>query len=328
MKTKIVYVVVSDKDSIYLAQANASAWSLKYHNPDASITLVMDNKTRDVWDNCGFNEFKSIVNQVITVNFDDSIKNHERSRSLKTSLRGLVEGDFLFIDTDTIITDNLSELDVIKCDVGAVVDGHRYIDAVPLFKFIRNWLKKYYHIDNVLPNLNYYNSGVMLVRDTEIAFQLFSKWNYYWDKSKEQGFSKDQLPLLAADNSLGGVITPIADIYNYQVSETAKYIYDAKITHFLYGNKMTDAIHPFYSKDFYRQINRQKCIDENQKKMILECKSLYNIHSRIIAGKDVSIWNSHAFKFLRNINNTILFQVIDFSSRCFNWVMRLCKCQK
>lgn len=38
MKTKIVYVVVSNKNSIYLAQDYASAWSLKYHNPDASIT--------------------------------------------------------------------------------------------------------------------------------------------------------------------------------------------------------------------------------------------------------------------------------------------------
>lgn len=325
---KIVYVVVSGKDSIYLAQAYASAWSLKYHNPDVSITLVMDNKTSAVWDNCGFEEFKSMVNHVIKVDFDDSVKNHERSRYLKTSLRKLIEGDFLFIDTDTIITDSLSKLDDIKCDVGAVVDGHRYIDAVPLFKFIRNWLKKYYQINNVLPNINYYNSGVLLVRDTEIASQLFSKWHFYWNKSKEQGFSKDQLPLLAADNSLGGVITPIADIYNYQVSETAKYINDAKITHFLYGNKITDAIHPFYGKDFYRDITLQKGLSDKQKKMILECKSLYNINSRIIAGKDVNIWNSHTFKFLRSINDTIIFKVIDFSSRCFNWGMRICKGEK
>lgn len=39
MQTKIVYVVVADKDSIYLEQAYVSVWSLKYYNPDASVPL-------------------------------------------------------------------------------------------------------------------------------------------------------------------------------------------------------------------------------------------------------------------------------------------------
>ncbi len=323
MKTKIVYVVVSGKDSIYLAQAYASAWSLRYHNPDASITLVMDNKTCDVWDNCGVDEFKSIVNQVIKVDFDDSVKNHERSRFLKTSVRNVVAGDFLFIDTDTIITDNISGLDDIICDVGMVGDSHKYVNETPLFPFIKKWMKKYFKGYIILPDINYYNSGVMLVRDTEAAHLLFSKWHECWKHSSAQGYPRDQLSLFAADNVLGGIITPIDDVYNYLVCETAKYIHSAKIIHFFNANKKLEAIHPFYGKDFYRQINRQKCLDENQKRMILECKSLFDINSRIIAGEDVEIWNSHAAKFLRIMNHTVLFRMIDFSSRCFNYLIRI-----
>lgn len=52
----------------------------------------MDNKTADVWDNCGFDEFKSLVDDIVTIDFDDSVGNHERSRFLKTSLRNIVKG--------------------------------------------------------------------------------------------------------------------------------------------------------------------------------------------------------------------------------------------
>lgn len=328
MKTKIVYVVVSNKDSIYLAQAYASAWSLKYYNPDASITLVMDNKTSAVWDNCGFDEFKSLVDDIVAIDFEDSVGNHERSRFLKTSLRNIVKGDFLFVDTDTIITDSISELDDVKCDVGMVGDSHRYIEETPVFPFIIKWMKKYFKDSTISPTINYFNSGVMLVKDTEQAYNLFEKWHECWMHSSAQGFNKDQLPLFAADNALGGIIKPIKDVYNYQIVTTVKFICDARITHFFNGESNTGAIHPFFNDVFFQDIKKQKSLSDKQKNMIINCKSLYNINSRIIAGRDVDLWNSHAFKFLRGINGTTLYKLINFSSRCFNWGMRIVKGQK
>ena len=45
MKTHIAYVLVSDHEDIYYEQALLSAYSLMYHNKDASIYLVVDKKT-------------------------------------------------------------------------------------------------------------------------------------------------------------------------------------------------------------------------------------------------------------------------------------------
>ena len=45
MKTKIVYVVVSDEHDIYLEQACLSMHSLRLYNPDAMITVVLDKHT-------------------------------------------------------------------------------------------------------------------------------------------------------------------------------------------------------------------------------------------------------------------------------------------
>ena len=45
MKTKIVYVLVSSNNDIYLEQAYVSMYSVKYYMPDAHITLLTDKLT-------------------------------------------------------------------------------------------------------------------------------------------------------------------------------------------------------------------------------------------------------------------------------------------
>ena len=47
MKTKIVYVVVSDETDIFLEQALLSIFSLRKHNPEAFVELVVDQITND-----------------------------------------------------------------------------------------------------------------------------------------------------------------------------------------------------------------------------------------------------------------------------------------
>ena len=52
-----------------------------------------------------------LVDNIVMRKFSEEINNRERSRSLKTNLRHIVSGDYLFIDTDTIITGDLSFVD-------------------------------------------------------------------------------------------------------------------------------------------------------------------------------------------------------------------------
>jgi hypothetical protein len=44
MKTKIVHVVVSDETDIFLEQALLSIFSLRKHNPNSLVELVIDQK--------------------------------------------------------------------------------------------------------------------------------------------------------------------------------------------------------------------------------------------------------------------------------------------
>lgn len=45
MKTKIVYVLVSDEKDLYLEQAWLSVYSLRLHNPTAYVVVLMDDNT-------------------------------------------------------------------------------------------------------------------------------------------------------------------------------------------------------------------------------------------------------------------------------------------
>ena len=45
MKTKIVYVLVSSETDLYLEQAWLSLYSLRLHNPNAHVVILMDDYT-------------------------------------------------------------------------------------------------------------------------------------------------------------------------------------------------------------------------------------------------------------------------------------------
>ena len=45
MKTKIVYCIVSNDEDIYLEQAWVSIYTLRRHNPDAEVILLVDKDT-------------------------------------------------------------------------------------------------------------------------------------------------------------------------------------------------------------------------------------------------------------------------------------------
>ena len=47
MKTKIVYTVVSDETDIFIEQALLSIFSLRKHNPNAYVELVIDSLTNE-----------------------------------------------------------------------------------------------------------------------------------------------------------------------------------------------------------------------------------------------------------------------------------------
>ena len=86
MKTKIVYVVVSDDADFYLEQTLVSVYSLRLYNPETRVVLIVDDKTNDTLIGKRAKILEYISDKVV-VNIPAKYTKKERSRYLKTTIR-------------------------------------------------------------------------------------------------------------------------------------------------------------------------------------------------------------------------------------------------
>ena len=177
MKTKIVYVVVSDTTDIYLEQALLSVFSLRKHNPNAYVELVVDQDTNTTIAEKRGEILKYIDNKVV-INVPEEYNKVCRSRWIKTSLRQHIQGNFLFIDTDTLVTDCLDDIDSFDGEMGAVKDQHvlvgknRGVKKLQINAERDGWIWS--------ETLAYYNSGVMYVKDSPFTHKFYQTWHNKW----------------------------------------------------------------------------------------------------------------------------------------------------
>ena len=182
MRTKIVYVLTSTEQDLFLEQTLLSVYSLRLYNADADILLVVDDNT----DKTLVGQRRDIlkyVSQKIVVNIPSIYNQKQRSRFLKTSLRDIVQGDFLFIDSDTIIVDSLADIDNINVIIGAVPDLHE--GKIPVNKLYRHYIRK---MNWKISVGTYFNSGVLFCKDTFDAYTFYHNWHENWLDSVKKVF--------------------------------------------------------------------------------------------------------------------------------------------
>lgn len=243
MKAKAVYIVSSDSSDIYLEQTYLSILSLRKHNPDAAVAMVVDAKT----DGTLYGERARIldsVNAKIVVPVPSQYNKVQSSRFLKTSLREYISGDFLFIDSDTIICDDFSGIDSFEGEIGAVINEHvpisRYYDSYG--KRIKKYAKEEgWHCSDEVPH---YNSGVMFVRDTPFTHAFFTAWHNRWKETlNKYNRHIDQSPLAFVNECFGYPIKELPAAWNCQILRYGiPYLRDAKIIHYYAAMYSSDSV--------------------------------------------------------------------------------------
>ena len=275
MKTKLVYVITSSLDDVYWEEGWVSAWSARYHNPEAHIVLVCDKDTLDTAEGSYRAKSLELFDEKITVDFNPETGNKQRSRWIKTNLREYVKGDFLFIDTDTVITDKLDEIDDWDIDIGMVYDLNR-ITPTPFHKKL---FEKAYQ--QSLPIAEpYYNGGVIFAKDNERVQSFYHQWHQNWQKLEEKADYTDQTPLVRTNMELGYPISEISGNYNCQISCSIKYLYLAKIIHFYHvWWHNYSMISPFMDKNTYIRVKDKQGIDDSMQNLIINCKTEFEATS-------------------------------------------------
>lgn len=282
MITKVVYIVVCDEHNNYLEQTALSAFSARIYNPDVEILLVVDEGTnKQILDNRSL--ILKYISEKIVVSTPNKYNNKEKSRYLKTTLREIVKGDYLFIDSDTIITESLEVADKLPMDIGAVLDVH-----VPL--------SASYYTDKVREDANkmgwkltskdeqYFNSGVMYVKDTEVAHNLYQQWHENWLMRVRMGLVTDQPALGMANAQLGYVIKELSGEWNCQLMLNGlPYLHEAKILHYFSTSIGNNTEENFFFKNswIFNRIKERGSIPEEVIKQVEQAKSAFR-HEQIV----------------------------------------------
>lgn len=302
MRTKIVYVVSSDEEDYYLEQALLSVFSLRKHNPGVFVEIVMDQFTHLTL-NGKRTEISKYVDKITVADVPEKYDKGQKSRWIKTSLRNHIDGDYLFIDTDTIITDSLEEIDGFIGEMGAVKDHHTNAGKNCGKSKLLEWSKQdgWSFFDDLI----YFNSGVMFVRDCDLSHEFYQEWNKRWIDSCER-YSRfyDQSPLAATNQFFHYPIKEIDGAWNCQPIGGLAYMHKAIIMHYL--SDRNDAAWLFNDKDILREIKRTGSISEKVSDLVDDAKGAFLTPNRLIAGRDLEVFYSPVFRVCK-ANNTVLF---------------------
>lgn len=289
MKLKIVYDVISTEEDNYFEQAWVSMFSLKHYNKNAYIVLLTDKSTLMAINNTYREKAKSLIDDIVVVPFDKHYSNKEKSRWIKTSMRQLVNGDFLFIDADTIVAGALDEsyFESFQNFIGAVPDyncSSRMVCHSEIFKVMYvNRLKSIYGI-NYMEGTDVYNSGVLFVRDVPEAYVLFDAWHKNWLIANEKGVCLDQLPLVKTCQDMGNPIRSMSGIYNCQVKFSIQYLHQAVILH-TFSHQQDSSLSPILGVYLYDEIKRSQGLDDKVKNIILNAKDTF-VSPCFLVGKE------------------------------------------
>lgn len=285
MRTKIVYCLASSEKDYYYEQLFISVHSLRNHNPDACVEVFCDDKTYDTLRGTRARIFE-LVNRVISVTLPESMEQWIRSRYLKTHLRTLAVGNYLYIDTDTIICNSLEFVDSFSFDVGAVRDEWK---ETPVQRDAKNCVDgPSIHIAQKLnievDGLDYFNGGVMFVKDSPIAYTLYEKWSSLYEKYCSK-LKTDQFSLMLANHEAGDVIIEMDRNLNCMVviDECIKHIQEAKIIHY-FSRKIDFIISSHWLLDPIRYTGSMPCTIQS---IIDNPTDFFKQRSQIIWGKDV-----------------------------------------
>ncbi|MCL2380184.1 MAG: hypothetical protein FWC64_01160 [Treponema sp.] len=283
---KYLYILASDISDNYLEQTLLSMTSLRLQMPKAYISLLVDNVTEATLTGIRAGILRSI-DEFKSLNIDMRFNKQARSRWMKTSMRKHIEGDFLYIDGDTIIADDLSYINELDIEIGHVLDDHTYLSDYKKtrpkrLKEVKRMFKSR-NFDSDFDFNVYFNGGVSLCRDCKTGYDFFNEWHRLWLHCFELAMLSDQPSLNQANFNLGNPIKELDGIWNCQLMHDGalRHIHDAKILHY-FTTHVHDKFFLLAKKEHIEKIKSTGIVDQTTMDMLKNPKSQFAPNTRIM----------------------------------------------
>jgi hypothetical protein len=289
-----LYVLTSNPNDTYYEQFLLSVTSLKLVMPLAEVTLLCDKKTKSNLAGKR-HEYEKLVSNIITEDVHSSMSYVEVSRWLKTSMRRLVKGDFLFIDSDTIVTDCLHSIAEQKIIFGACLDKHSLIsDHSKKNNIFEN--DKHLGFNSYLSN-KHYNSGVIFCVDNPETHKIFDRWHKLWLFSKSKNIVRDQPSFNMAIHENLSLFTELNGTWNCQIAFNGlPYLINSRIIHYFATNlALQTSPFLFASVEIFRKIKETGIIPDETLELLNNPMSAFDRRSQIIAENNTLIVINSSF---------------------------------
>lgn len=249
MVTKLVYILVSGNEDYFLEMLMLSLYSLRIYHPDDEVSIVMDTSTSIRLESIHSSLLNDAIHMVVDVPSEYTMM--QRSRYIKTRLREILKGDFLYIDCDTIISKKLDDINTIDAEIALVNER-----SGKLLMHYPSYLHEFCEKAG-FPNLEhekYFNGGVIFAKDTPLVHHFFNEWYVLWKISVKNGVSKDQPALWQTNKNLHHPIKDLPKTWNCCLLDEDRILLGkSKIYHYLNGIVQTKMI-----KLIFEPIKRKK----------------------------------------------------------------------
>ena len=236
---KYLYILVDPESGFYTEQTYVSMLSLRHVSPNAQISLIVDDETDMNNKSSFFSQLKQIVNEYKKIHLDKNITPVARSRFLKTTMRQNIEGDFLYIDSDTIWVNPIQEADF-SFDIMGVLDQHVTFSN----KKSKETFIKLFTETNCFPETEYFiNGGVLFSRDSDFSKSFFEQWHEKWIQTSKSGIFVDQPSLnYVISKNINNKVFLLPGEYNCQISNSWDFFFKAKIIHYFSSCSLEDIV--------------------------------------------------------------------------------------
>jgi hypothetical protein len=313
---KYVYVLTSSDKDFYYEQFFISAVSLRIHNPHAYIIALIDSKTKDGLTEKR-SEYEQFVSEIITITAPEELSQREVSRWIKTSINKYVTGNFLYLDCDTVITENLSYEFPLECSIGAIIDKHLPLSKHPLTPYLINRDKRIGFTSSSEME-KYYNGGVIYCSDTPAGNEFFTRWHSLWNFSIKKGSHHDMPALNQANLEMENIITELNGEWNCQITDNGlPFLFNAKIIH-CFATSIELFNCPFLpaSIPVLNTVKETGKISFELMELLKNPKAAFENKSRIISGEtELDVINSKLFSLLMFFRKKMpgLFKILNSS---------------
>lgn len=293
--TKYLFVLTSSPKDFFCEQTLVAIASLRVHNPGAFVTVLTDDRTAATLTG-NRAALKDAVDELKVLDLDENLSPMLRSRYLKTVMRNVVDGDFLYMDSDIAIVGDLSIPEEWRGGIYAVLDFHTNLSkAINRKKILNN--AKMLGFSPIL-NDEIFNGGVMFASDTPECRKFFETWHELWKYCVSKNFPYDMASLAESNYKFNYITQKMPGEWNCQLAYGRQFIPNGKVLHF-FGSRIVDTCGCKISKGF--DLWLPKILRRNF------YTNLKNIPVTINEDKTISI-NAYYDDVIRNAKEEFLYQ--------------------